>query len=292
MNGCTLCPRACGAHREAGERGVCGQDNEIRIVRAALHPFEEPCISGTRGSGTVFFVGCTLRCAFCQNMSISRGETTGRAVTPKELAELFLDLEAQGAHNINLVTGTHFTPAVAEALSLAKARLSIPVAWNTSGYERVKTLRMLEGLVDMYLPDFKYASSELASRYSSAPDYPSVAKDALTEMHRQVGACVFDREGMMKRGILVRHLVLPANRHDSIAVLEELAALLPVGEIRLSLMSQYTPEFAADSPHRELRRRLTSFEYESVLSRALELGFEGYLQGRSSASAKFTPDFN
>ncbi len=288
---CTLCPRACGADREAGERGVCGQGAKIRIARAALHPFEEPCISGTRGSGTVFFVGCTLRCAFCQNRAISRGDETGRTVTPTELALVFLDLQSQGAHNINLVTATHFTPAVAEALSLVKSRLSIPVVWNTSGYERAETLRMLSGLVDIYLPDFKYASSELASRYSAAPDYPDVAKSALFEMHRQVGRCVFDENGLMRRGVLIRHLVLPANRRDSIAVLEELAALLPMGEIRLSLMSQYTPEFALDSPYKELHRRLTAFEYESVLKRAEELRFEGYMQGRSSASAKFTPNF-
>ena len=288
---CTLCPRRCRADRASGERGICGQGNEIRIARAALHPYEEPCISGTRGSGTVFFVGCTLRCAFCQNRSISREDTAGRTVTPRQLADLFLELEAQGAHNINLVTATHFTPAVVEALSLVRARLSIPVVWNTSGYERVETLRMLSGLVDIYLPDFKYASSDTAARYSAAPDYPAVASAALSEMFRQTGACSFDENGMMQKGVLVRHLVLPANRRDSMAVLETLAALLPVGEIRLSLMSQYTPEFATDSPHRELHRRLTAFEYDSVLQRAVELGFDGYMQGRSSASARFTPSF-
>ena len=288
---CTLCPRACGADREMGQLGFCGQGKEIQIARASLHAYEEPCISGVRGSGTVFFVGCTLRCSFCQNRAISRGESKGQTLTPQELSDLFLDLEAQGAHNINLVTATQFTPAVTEALTLAKPRLSIPVVWNSSGYERPDTLRMLDGLVDVYLPDYKYSSPELASRYSAAPNYPAAAREALVEMYRQVGRCVFDGEGMMQRGVLVRHLILPSCRHDSMAALEELSSLLPVSEIRLSLMSQYTPEFAMDSPYKELHRRLTAFEYESVLSRALALGFEGYMQGRSSASAAYTPEF-
>ena len=291
MSGCTLCPRLCGVRRDAGELGICGVSQKIRVARAALHPYEEPCVSGKRGSGTVFFAGCSLRCAFCQNHVISRGGEPGETVTPRELADLFLDLEERGAHNINLVTPTHFATGVTEALELAKHRLTIPVLWNTSGYERVETLRALSGLVDIYMPDFKYASAELAARYSSAPDYPAVAEEALKEMYRQVGPVVMSAEDLLLRGLLVRHLVLPGNRHDSMAVLDRLAAILPVGKILLSLMSQYTPEFADDAPYRELHRFVTSFEYSRVHSHALSLGFEGYMQGRSSASPRYTPEF-
>ena len=291
MSGCVLCPRRCGIDRSGSDRGICGQGIDIRVARAAPHPFEEPCISGSRGSGTVFFVGCSLRCAFCQNHVISQGEEPGQTVSPSQLSDLFLELEAQGTHNINLVTPTHFAEGIAEALELVKHRLTIPVVWNTSGYERTETLHRLSGLVDIYMPDFKYASSQLAAKYSGAPDYPSVASEAVVEMFRQVGACVFDEQGLMRRGLLVRHLVLPANRRDSIAVLDRLAELLPLRDIRLSLMSQYTPAFADDSPYGELHRFVTSFEYNSVLSHAHTLGFEGYMQGRSSASARYTPEF-
>ena len=290
MEGCRLCPRECGADRVT-ELGFCGQTKELRIARAALHPFEEPPISGTRGSGTVFFCGCSLRCEFCQNKVISRAASDGRTVTPAELAEIFLSLAAQGAHNINLVTPTHFADGIREALILAKPRLSIPVVYNSSGYERVETLRTLEGLVDIYLPDFKYASPTLAEQYSSAPDYASVAEAALSEMFRQVGPCECSPEGLLQKGVMVRHLVLPSARRDSIAVLDRLAALLPRDKIFLSLMSQYTPEFALDSPHRELHRRLTAFEYDTVLAHAEKLGFLGFMQDRASASAKYTPEF-
>lgn len=290
MSKCYLCPRMCGADRDKGERGVCGQSAEIRISRAALHMFEEPPISGERGSGTVFFSGCPLRCVFCQNMDISRGENVGRAVTPEELAEIFLRLEGEGAHNINLVTPTHFANGIAEALRIAKPRLSIPVVWNTSGYERVETLRLFEGLVDIYLPDLKYASSELAAKYSSAPNYTEVAKAALTEMYRQVGRYRYGEDGMLLGGVVVRHLILPACRQDSMAVLDILASSLPTDGILLSLMSQYTPEFYRGELS-NLKRRVTTFEYNSVLDRAVALGFDGFMQGRGSASSKYTPAF-
>ncbi|MBO5939175.1 MAG: radical SAM protein [Clostridia bacterium] len=290
MNACRLCPRECGIDRSR-TLGFCGQPKEIQIAKATLHFFEEPPISGTRGSGTVFFCGCSLRCEFCQNKKISRATSEGRTLSPAELAEVLFDLEAQGAHNINLVTPTHFSDGVREALILAKPRLSIPVVYNTSGYERVEILRSLEGLVDIYLPDFKYCSPELAEKYSSAPDYREVAEAALVEMFRQTGAYEFDADGLLLRGVMVRHLVLPSARHDSIAVLDRLAALLPVDDVLLSLMSQYTPEFALDSPHRELHRRLTAFEYDSVLAHAEKLGFLGFMQGRTSSSTKYTPDF-
>ena len=290
MEGCHLCPRQCGVDRSVTV-GFCGQPSNIQVAKATLHRFEEPPISGTRGSGTVFFRGCSLRCEFCQNKKISRAPSDGQTVTPAELAEIFLSLQAEGAHNINLVTPTHFSDGVREALLLAKDRLRIPVVYNTSGYERVEVLRGFEGLVDIYLPDFKYSSPAPAEKYSSAPDYADFCEQALLEMFRQVGRFELTEDGLLKRGLMVRHLVLPSARKDSLAVLDRLATLLPRDEFLLSLMSQYTPEFALDSPHRELHRRLTAFEYDSVLSHAQALGFLGFMQGRASSSTKYTPDF-
>lgn len=290
MSACVLCPRMCGVDRTAGNVGVCGQSSEIRIARAALHPFEEPSVSGTRGSGTVFFVGCSLRCVFCQNQSISRYAAAGKTVTPSELADIFLRLQEQGAHNVNLVTPTHFADGIASALTVSRPHLTIPVVYNTSGYERTETLQMLDGLVDVYMPDFKYVSSELSQKYSKAPNYAAVASQALTEMYRQVGRWETDG-GLVKKGLLVRHLVLPGARKDSFAVLSHIAELLPVADIRISLMSQYTPDFASDTPYTELHRKVTSFEYQSVVDFALSLGFNGYIQKKSSASAVFTPEF-
>lgn len=292
MNNCKLCPRECGADRDRGKRGICGQTSKMRIGRAAPHFYEEPPISGTRGSGTVFFVGCSLGCVFCQNRKISRAdENVGRAVSVRELVDIFFELESEGVHNINLVTASHFADSVAKALEIAKPKLNIPVVYNSSGYERVETLKMLDGLVDIYLPDFKYASAEVAEKYSSAPDYPSVARGAIGEMYRQVGRYSFSEDGMLNRGLVVRHLVLPSKRRDSMAVLDILAELFSPDEILISLMSQYTPEFAVDSPYTELHRRLTSFEYESVLKYAAELSFDGFMQGRASAKTDYTPDF-
>ena len=287
---CTICPRRCGANRAAGRTGFCGAGAALKAARAALHFWEEPCISGTRGSGTVFFSGCTLKCCFCQNYPIS-AEGLGKEITVEHLAEIFLNLQAQGAHNINLVTPTHFADGIAEALRLARPELHIPVVYNTSGYEKVKTLQMLEGLVDIYMPDFKYMSPELSARYSAAPDYPAVATDALKEMFRQVGRPQFSPDGLLTRGVLVRHLVLPGCRADSLAVLRHLRTLFAPEDILLSLMSQYTPEFVADAPDRNLHRRLTRFEYESVAALARGLDFRGFFQERSSASAAYTPDF-
>ena len=291
MSECMLCPRECRADRESGEVGFCGEGSGIVISRASLHMWEEPPISGVRGSGTVFFGGCNLRCVFCQNRVISRGGGARREVSERELADVMLSLKEQGAHNINLVTPTHFADRIASCLEYVKPRLGIPVVYNSSGYESVDTLRSLEGLVDVYLPDLKYASAAIASDYSSAPDYPEIALEAICEMYRQVGECVFDGEGMMRRGLVVRHLVLPACRHDSMAVLDALAATVDVKKIKLSLMSQYTPDFALECGYKNLHRRLTRFEYNSVLNHALSLGFDGYFQSISSASATYTPDF-
>ncbi|MBO5326515.1 MAG: radical SAM protein [Clostridia bacterium] len=289
--GCTLCPRRCGVDRARGEVGYCGMPAEVRVARAALHPFEEPPISGTRGSGTVFFVGCSLRCVYCQNSAI-RSPDAGKLFSTKELGELFLALQKEGAHNINLVTPTHYADRIAEALSAVRERLSIPVVYNCGGYERVETLRRLEGLVDIYLPDFKYSSATLSGEYSAAPDYSEVATAALAEMLRQTGEVRFDGAGLMTRGVMVRHLVLPGSRKDSMAVLDLIAKTLPVSKIRLSLMRQYTPDFAPRSAPKCLQRRVTSFEYDSVMAHARFLGFEGYFQTGESVGTAFTPDFS
>lgn len=283
----------CGADREAGEYGFCGQGAQMRVARADLHMFEEPPISGSKGSGTVFFSGCSLRCVFCQNMAISRGKEKdiGREVSVSELCEIFFSLKEKGAHNINLVTPTHFADKIAKALLRVKPELSIPVVYNSSGYERVETLKMLEGLVDIYMPDFKYGASECAQRYSSAPDYVEVASLAISEMLRQTGEPKFDSDGMLLRGTLVRHLVLPSHRKDSMLALERLAKILAPDKILLSVMSQYTPEFALDCPYKNLHRRVTSFEYDSIIEYAEKLGFSGFTQSRASASSVYTPDF-
>lgn len=292
MELCTLCPRQCRVSRLPDQLGACHMTREIRVARAALHPYEEPPISGSRGSGTVFFCGCSLGCVFCQNRAISRGTSQGEVLSPAALADLFLRLEAQGAHNINLVTPSHFLDGVLEALESVRHRLTVPVVYNTSGYERVESLRRLEGLVDVYLPDFKYHSPERSARYSAAPDYGQVAEAALLEMFRQVGPFTLDPQGLLRSGLLIRHLILPAGRHDSMAVLDRIAALLPVDQIRVSIMSQYTPDFAMDSPFPELHRRLTRFEYDSVVKHTLSLGLDGYMQSRDSASSVFTPYFS
>jgi putative pyruvate formate lyase activating enzyme len=290
MSKCYLCPRQCGADRENGQVGACRVPSDVYVARIGPHLYEEPPISGTRGSGTVFFAGCALSCVFCQNQEISRG-IAGKPMREEELASAILDLAESGVHNINLVTGSHYTDAIARVLRTVKGDLKIPVVWNSSGYELPETLRMLEGLVDIYLPDFKYYAPELASLCSNAPDYVEYATAALREMVRQTGPVRFDAEGMLTRGTVVRHLVLPGCRRDSCDVLQRIAEAVPVGEIRLSLMRQYTPDFAPRSAPKCLLRRVTSFEYDSVAAEAERLGFDGFLQERSSATAAYTPDF-
>ncbi len=286
---CTLCPRHCAIDRTQAV-GVCGVPTDLTVSRAAPHMWEEPPISGSRGSGTIFFAGCNLRCVFCQNRTISH-ERKGSTVTEDDLLITMLRLQSEGVHNINLVTPTHYTNALVRVLTRVKPDLHIPVVWNSGAYESPDTLRMLDGLVDIYLPDFKYAASDLAARYSTAPDYPEVAAAAITEMYRQTGPAVFDENGLMTRGLLIRHLVLPGHRADSMEVLRRIAALLPREDIRVSVMRQYTPDFALDCPYRNLHRRLTDFEYDSVLREAARLGLEGYSQGKDAADRAFTPDF-
>lgn len=287
---CTLCPRMCRADRRT-QTGFCGCGLKPKVARAALHFWEEPCLSGTRGSGAVFFSGCTLRCGYCQNARISAGGF-GAEISEARLAEIFLELQEQGAHNLNLVTATQYLPAVLRALGMARPRLHIPVVYNCGGYERVETIRALKGCVDIFLPDFKYMSPALAGRYSHAPDYPVVAAAAVKEMAAQTGAPVFGPDGLLRSGVIVRHLVLPGARRDSMAVLGWLHDNLPAGSFLLSLMSQYTPYQAIDGCP-ELSRRVTTFEYESVVREALRLGLtDGYRQEKTSAREEYTPPFD
>lgn len=259
----------------------------MRIARAALHHGEEPPISGERGSGAVFFTGCPLGCAYCQNGEISRMENPGKPVGPEELSAVFSDLIGQGAHNINLVTPTHFVPQVCEALRLC--RPTVPVVYNTSGYERVETLRLLEGLVDIYLPDFKYAEAQLAGALSRAEDYPQRALAAIGEMVRQAGPPVYGADGLMRRGVLIRHLILPGHTRNSMAALEILAESFP--GIPVSLMAQYTPQAPVEG-FPELSRPITRRELEKVQARLFDLGLEGFVQSRSAQGRGYIPDFH
>jgi len=266
--------------------GWCGMGESPRIARAALHFWEEPCLSGTRGSGAVFFSGCTLRCAYCQNWEISH-EGRGREVSPRRLADIFRMLEDQGAHNLNLVTATPFVPAVLDALGIY--RPAIPVLWNSGGYETLETLHMLEGAIDIYLPDLKHVSPRLSRLCAGAPDYFDAASRAILEMCRQTGAPVYDEGGMMQKGVIVRHLILPGCTGDSVRVLDFIAEQLPKGT-PVSLMRQYTPIPQCTVPG--LDRRVTDREYERVLAHFEALGLAGYTQEKEAADGKFTPPFD
>lgn len=283
---CTSCPRKCGAERP---NGFCRAPKEFLVSRASLHFFEEPPISGTSGSGTVFFGGCNLGCVYCQNKAISRGGR-GQIMSEDELERAMLSLVEQGAHNINLVTPSHYFLKLARFLERVKPRLGVPVVCNCGGYESQAALDALDGLVDVYLPDFKYFSSDISNEYSHAPDYFEVASRAIETMHRQQPRLDY-KDGLLKRGLIVRHLVLPGCRKDSLRVVEELARIVPTDSVLLSLMSQFTPDFVDREKYPALGRRVTSFEYDSVVKRAVELGFDGFFQGRDSASAKYTPEF-
>ena len=289
MSGCTLCPRMCEADRENGKTGFCGETGEIRAARAALHMWEEPCISGKEGSGTVFFTGCTLRCVFCQNHEIA-GSKVGKVISEERLAEIFLELQGKGANNINLVTPTHFVPQIIRALQSAKKQgMYLPVVYNTGGYERVETLKMLDGLVDIYLPDFKYLNTDHAKKYSMAEDYPEVAKAALAEMVRQTREPTFDECGMMKRGVIVRHLLLPGCLADGKRVVKYLHETYG-NRIYMSLMSQYTP---IPGVPEELNRRVRQAEYRAACDYMADCGIdEGFTQERRAAQAEYTPPFD
>lgn len=292
MKSCTLCPRNCKVNRLEGKRGVCGVTGQIQAARAALHFWEEPCISGERGSGAVFFSGCSMGCVFCQNETISHGKT-GEEISVENLAEIFLRLQNQeNAHNINLVTPTHYVPQIAEALQTAKEKgLVIPIVYNSSSYEKRETLKMLEGLIDIYLPDFKYMNSQISERYSHAADYSFWAKQALEEMVRQIPQAQFDDSGMMKKGVIVRHLLLPRCRKDSKEVLRYLRETYG-NQIYISLMNQYTP-MPGIAKYPELNRKITAREYEWMIDYALDLGIEnGFVQEGETAKESFIPAFD
>lgn len=284
---CTLCPRRCGVDRTAGQLGFCRMPDQIYAARAALHYWEEPVISGSYGSGAVFFSGCTLRCAFCQNGVISQ-ENFGKPLSPAELRAAFERLIDEGCQNINLVTPTHFLPSILPALT---PKLPVPVVYNCGGYESVETLRQLEGLVDIYLPDFKYSDDRLAAKLSAAPDYAETAAAAIREMYRQVGAAVIEDE-QMTRGVIIRHLVLPGCINNSLGVLDWIAESFPKKDMLVSLMSQYVPMGRAKNMP-PLDRRITQEEYDAVLSYLYLLELDnGYTQDFSAATAEYIPDFD
>ena len=288
---CTLCPRMCGVDRTAGQTGVCGMTDTLMVGRAALHFWEEPCLSGSRGSGTVFFSGCNLRCVFCQNYALSTVHD-GVPITAKRLGEIFSELEAQGAHNINLVTPTHYVPHIIEAINYAYSHhISIPFVYNCGGYESVETLKMLDGLIDIYLPDCKYDHPDYAGRYSSARNYPEVARAAIAEMVRQCTPIQWDKDGMMRRGVIVRHLMLPGRMSETKEILRDLHDAYG-DRIFISLMNQYTP-----LPHckgfPELCRTITAEEYDEAVSFAQRIGIQNaFIQEGGTQKESFIPLFD
>ncbi len=290
INTCNLCPRNCNVNRDE-KRGFCLTANEIMIARAALHFWEEPCISGTRGSGAVFFSGCNLRCVYCQNSKIASAQN-GKIISIKRLSQIFLELEEKKAHNINLVTPSHYLPQIIKAITLSKQNgLSLPIVYNTSSYEKVNAIKALSSYVDIYMPDFKYLNSALSKRYSNAPDYPEIAKAAIDEMVNRAGKPLFDKDGMMKKGVIVRHLVLPGCTEDSKQIIKYLYETYG-DDIYLSIMNQYTPVNTSDT-FRELNRKITDKEYNDVIDFALKLGVKNaFIQEGDTADESFIPEFN
>lgn len=287
---CALCPRECKVDRSKAT-GYCGSLETIKVARAALHMWEEPCISGEKGSGTVFFSGCPLHCVYCQNRAIAGGGV-GKELSISELSEVFLKLQKEGANNINLVTPTHYIPQIAQALKLAKNNgLSIPIVYNTGSYEKVESLRKLRGLVDIYLPDCKYFSSEIGAKYSNAPDYYEVAMAAIKEMYEQVGEPCFNEDGIMTKGVIVRHLLLPGLLEDSKKIIKALYEQYG-DSIYLSIMNQYTPMPGIETKYPELGMKVTDEEYEALVDYAIEIGVEnGFIQEGETATESFIPDF-
>ena len=291
---CDLCPRKCLVDRKKGEKGICGQTENLKVARAALHFWEEPCISGDAGSGAVFFSGCPLHCVFCQNENIANG-TVGKEISLERLVDIFLELQEKGANNINLVTPGHFVPQIVKALDQARMEgLTLPVVYNTSSYETVDTIKMLEGYVDIYLPDFKYMSPVLSKKYSHAPDYAEVAKAAIAEMVRQTGKAVFvngDEDNLILRGTIVRHLTLPGCMEDSMQILKYLHETYG-DTIYISIMNQFTPLSNLEK-YPELNRKITDEEYETLVDYAIEIGIEnGFIQEGDTAEESFIPAFD
>lgn len=288
---CKLCPRECGINRKKGEIGFCQASNRVKIARAALHHWEEPCISGERGSGTVFFSHCTLQCVFCQNYEIST-QGNGKELTEIELAEQFLRLQKEGAHNINLVTPTHYVLQIREALKIARQEgLNIPVVYNSSGYEKRETIKLLEGYIDVYLPDFKYYKDKYAIKYSKAPRYLEYVKEAVEEMIKQVGEPIFDESGMIQKGVMIRHLMLPGLLFDTKRIVEYIYRTYG-DKVYLSLMNQYTPLKHVEK-YPELNRKINPKHYDYMIDYAIDLGIEnGFIQEGDTASESFIPAFN
>ena len=288
---CLLCPRKCGINRSTGQTGVCGVSAEIRVARAALHYWEEPCISGKKGSGAVFFSGCSLHCVFCQNREISDGKA-GKVISKERLSDIFLELKAKGANNINLVTPGQYIPDIVWAVNDARSRgMKLPIVYNTSGYEDAKELKLLDGIVDVYLPDFKYMDGALSAKYSRAKDYPSVAKQALSEMVRQQPSVVIDdATGLIQKGVIVRQLLLPGHVNDAKAILKYLHDTYQ-NSIYISMMSQFTPIALKDYP--EINRTVTRREYERLIDYALKIGItNAFIQEGDVAKDSFIPAFD
>ncbi len=290
LKNCRLCPRNCGINRLNGERGFCGAGKNVKVARSALHYWEEPCLSGKNGSGTVFFSECTLKCVFCQNRAIS-SYGIGEEITPKRLVELFLDLQNQGALNINLVTPTHFVPQIIEAIDMAKVHgLKLPVVYNTSGYENPSTIKLLKGYIDIFLPDFKYYNDSLALKYSKVKDYFKFATESLAEMVAQTGKPVFDANGIMQSGTIVRHMMLPKQLFDSKKVIDYLYSTYK-NDIYISIMNQYTPTGDL-TEYPELQQTISPEYYNCLIDYALDSGVKNaFIQGENTASESFIPDF-
>lgn len=288
---CSQCPRNCNTERKTGT-GYCGVPEQLKVARAFLHMWEEPCISGTRGSGTIFFSGCNLKCVYCQNYRISQ-DNFGKVISIERFQEIIKELINKGAHNINLVNPSHYTDPIKRALASLKSSndLTVPVVYNSNGYETVKALEAMKGLVDVYLPDMKYSTGVSSFKYSRAKDYPEVCRKAVLEMYRQVGSPVLDTNGIIRKGLIIRHLILPGYTKESMSVLDWISENLPKS-VYVSLMSQYTPFYAAEK-HPEINRPITRREYEKVVDHLYRLGLEeGYVQERQSSDTQYIPDFN
>ena len=288
---CSICPRNCRIDRTNGQIGYCQSGHEIKAALASVHMWEEPPISGSCGSGTIFFSGCNLRCVFCQNYTIS-SENSGKTISTERLSQIMLEQQARGVHNINLVTATHFIPSIVKAVQKAKNNgLKIPIVYNTGGYEKVESIKMLEGTVDIYLPDIKYFSSELSLKYSGASDYFSYASEAVLEMYRQTGNNIYDDNGIMKSGVIIRHMIMPSHKEDSYKVLDWIRDNIGT-EACVSLLSQYTPAYNAEK-YKEINRKLMSLEYTRVIEHFFDIGLKnGFMQEKSSAESKYTPIFD
>lgn len=291
LDDCTLCPRNCHVNRNERKVGYCRMTSELVVARAALHMWEEPCISGEKGSGTVFFSGCAMGCVFCQNHEIAKG-LRGKEISVERLSEIFLELQEKGANNINLVTPSHYVPQIIEALDLAKDQgLVLPIVYNSSGYEKKETIKRLEGYVDIYLPDFKYMNDDIAERYSHCPDYSTYAKESIEEMVRQTGKPEFFSDGIMKKGTIVRHLSLPGYLEDSKDILDYLHENFK-NDLYISIMNQYTPLVTVEK-YPEINRKVTKKEYDELISYALMLGIKNaYTQEDETQDESFIPDFD